>query len=54
MANPDNATTRGDIRSYSDKTLFDILRHGRVHTEQQCNELVWAKEELRRRGFTLV
>lgn len=52
--NPDNATTKGDIRSYSTKTLFDILRHGRVHTEQQCNELTWAKDELRRRGHALV
>lgn len=52
--NPDNATTRGDIRAYSTKTLFDILRTGRAHTEQQCNELTWAKDELRRRGHSVI
>ena len=51
--NPDNATTQGDIRAYSTKTLFDILRSSRVHTEQQCNELTWAKAELSRRGHNV-
>lgn len=54
MANPDNATTRGDIRAYSTKTLFDILRYGRIHTEHQCSELTWAKDELSRRGHNVV
>lgn len=47
----DNATTQGDIRSYSTKTLWGMLRNSRVGTEQQCNALTWTKAELRRRGF---
>lgn len=53
-SNPWNATTQGDIRSYSTKTLFDILRTTNCMTEQSCNEITWAKAELRRRGFNLV
>lgn len=53
MENPWNTTTQSDIRAYSTKTLFDILRTSRAHTEERCNELTWAKAELSRRGHNV-
>jgi hypothetical protein len=34
--------------------LWAILRSTNALTERFCNELCWAKQELRRRGFRVV
>lgn len=42
------------ITSLPTKSLWAILRSTNSLTERFCNELTWAKAELRRRGFVVV
>ena len=43
----------GAIVTLDTKTLWSILCSGNALTERFCNELTWAKAELRRRGFVI-
>ena len=43
--------TKDAIVSLPTETLWAILRSTSCMTERFCNELTWAKAELRRRGF---
>lgn len=44
---------RAAIVTLDTKTLWSILCSGNALTERFCNELTWAKAELRRRGFVI-
>ena len=46
--------THQDIVSMETPALWAILRSTNSLTERFCNQLTWAKSELRRRGFAVV
>lgn len=46
--------TRAQINGLSTDELWAIVRSTKALSERFCNELTWAKEELRRRGFVVV
>lgn len=45
--------TKEQIISLETCSLWAILRSTSAMTERFCNELTWAKAELRRRGFAV-
>ena len=42
-----------EIVAMRDSDLWHVVRYTVGLTEQHCNKLTWAKEELRRRGYTV-
>jgi hypothetical protein len=46
--------SREQISSLPTRSLWAILRSTNALTEKFCNELTWAKAELRRRGYQVV
>lgn len=46
--------TQDQIITLPTRDLWAIVRSTNVLTERFCNELTWAKAELRRRGFAVV
>lgn len=46
--------TKEQIQMLSDEALWAIVRSTHPLTERFCNELTWAKAELRRRGHDTV
>jgi hypothetical protein len=45
--------SREAIVTLQDHELWAILRSTNALSEKFCNELTWAKDELRRRGFSV-
>jgi hypothetical protein len=51
---PEPLMTREAIQNLPTAALWAIVRSTNSLTERFCNELTWAKAELRRRGFKVL
>ena len=52
-ASKETDMNREQILTLESRVLWSIVRSTNSLTERFCNELTWAKEELRRRGFSI-